>query len=630
MQVHIALSLNLIEPLTYSIPESGLDQVGLGSRVIVPIGNRLETGWVVSFSSDYTGRIRPVVGWVRDSFRLPPLYLEFVLHAARRFLLPPGILLDSALSPRRRNRRQLRMMVDGEPGPALPALNLQGVKKTKRLLPVEFGVFSRNLGDPGSVFPQKQTGAGFSERLILDYQRSPHYQEMMDACLEKGFSALFLTSDIRTAKEMIAQSPGMVAYHSLLSAADREHAWTRAVGGEPLAVVGGQAALMLPFPRLGIVVVEQPTAWLSRPGGRETEPVPELARLRAAIERIPFVQGDHSHPLAVFRRRSFVVVEDSRCKKKVETKVIPLPPGSPGIPLNLLQRISEHLDAGRRVLVMVNRLQGEDYLFCPHCRMIARCPHCREVILPGKGPETAKTCPNCGGVWKAETTCYRCKKELVRVPRGNLISLRDQVQKRILGQKPPVITAESDSRAMEAAASQDGCRVVMGTWAVLRPEFRQAFTAAIYFRPESDFHFTEYDAAEQIQVVVGRLREWVVNGGHVDVFSTFHFHYGLRLLQSEEAFQRRESKYRRWFHLPPHADLFDLVFRESSQRKVAARMRLARKQIGERMVVMDTRLESRIAKYGKISGLMVVSGSVAALRMTGILNQRDVRVIRKR
>lgn len=630
MQVHVALSLNLTEPLTYSIPESGLDQMGLGSRVIVPIGNRLDTGWIVSLSSSYSGRTRPVAGWIRDSFRLPPLYLEFVLQAARRYLLAPGVLMDQALSPRRRNRRQIRMVVDGKPGSALATVKLQELKKADRHLPLEFGIFSRNLGDPGSVLPTTETGAGFSERLILDYERSPDYQEIVDSCLQKGLSALFLTPDTRGAEELVSQSEGMVSYHSLLPVGRREDIWTRAVAGEAMAVAGGQSALMLPFSRLGIVVVEQPSAWLNRPGGREAGPGPELARLRAAVQQIPFIQGDHTYPLAVFRRRSFVAVQDRRGEKRVETEVIALPPGSPGIPQTLLQRISKHLDEGRRVLVLVNRVQGEDYLFCPHCRQIARCPHCRTIILPGKGTEIAKACPECGGIRKPEQTCYRCKNELVRVPRGNLTSLRDEVHKRILGEKPPLITADSDPGDIAAAASLDGCRVVMGTRVVLRQEFRHAFTALVYFRPESDFHFTEYDAAEQIQALVGRMREWVAPGGQVDVFSTFHFHYGLKLLQSQDAFMKRESKYRRWFHFPPHADLFDLVFRDPSQRKVAARMRLARKQIGDQMVVLENRLESRVPKYGKISGLMRVSGSIAALRMTGILNQKDVRVTRKR
>lgn len=630
MQVQIAISLNLAEPLTYAIPESGSEHMGLGSRVVVPIGNRLETGWIVALSSNYSGRTRPLAGWIRDSFRLSPIYLKFVLEASRRFLLAPGILLDAALSPRRRNRRQVRMVVDGKPGPSLTSLNLKGVKETGRPLPLEFAVFSRNLKDPGSVFPRMGTGAGFSERLILDFQRCLHYREIIDSCLQKGFSALLLTPDTRSAEELGSRMPDTVAYHSSLPVARREDVWTRAASGEPLAVAGGQSALMLPFPRLGVVVVEQPSAWQSRPGAREMEPGPELARLRAAVQRIPFIQGDHTYPLAVFRRRTFVTVEDRLNEKEVETEIIPLSPGSPGIAQTLLQRISEHLDDGRRVLVMVNRLQGKDYLFCPHCRQVARCPHCRTIIMPGNGPELAETCPNCGGAWKSEHTCSQCKKERVRVPRGNLTTLSDQVQKRILGERPPIVSAESDAGVLAAASSPEGCRVVMGTWAVLRPEFRHAFTAIIYYRPESDFHFTEYDAAEQIQAVVGRMREWVAPGGRVDVFSTFHFHYGLRLLRSQEAFLERESKFRRWFHLPPHADLFDLVFREPSARKAAASMRLARKQIGEHMVVLEARLESRVRKYGKISGLMRVSGSISALRLTGIPDQRDVRVIRKR
>ena len=626
MQVKVALSLNLNETLTYAMPPDLLERTGIGSRVVVPLGNRLQTGWIVAQDSDYSGRTRMVAGWINDSFRLTPIFIEFVLHAAGRFLAAPGILMDGALSPRRRNRRQIRMVSKGKPGPVLSTMGAAAIRAAGNGRPVEFVLSSRTLGRPGP-WPDPVNGQGFTEKLILDYNREPHYRDIVDACLDRSESVLILTAETRVADGLSETLSGVQAYHSALAIARREALWERAVSADPVAVAGGQSALLLPFYKLGAIIVDQSGGRSIRSGERENLPEPELARLLAAVRRIPLITGDHTYPIGVFRRRSFVTVENRLKTADVETRVIPLKPGLPGIPAVLMEGIAQHVKSGRRVLIVINRVQGGGFLFCAKCRRMARCPHCREALLPGDTEELPEHCPLCGGPWKTESRCPRCGEEWVRVSRINLESLGNELEEKLLGVAPPLITAASGDDEVRRAVENE--MVVLGTRTVVRPEFRHRFQAILYIRPEADFHFSEYDAAERIQCMVGRLRDLVVPGGKVDVFTTFHFHYGLKLLDSREAFLEKEAKYRRWFRLPPYADEFLLVFRDTSARKVACRMRRVRARIGEHLVIREARLESRIPRRGKITGRMIVSGSLSALRISGILDQREIKVSRK-
>lgn len=628
MLVQVAISLNLQEPLTYSLPDPLADRLGVGCRVIVPVGHRLETGWITALGSQYKGRTRPVAGWINDPFQASTLFLKFALHASQRFLLAPGILLDGALSPRRRNRRQIRALAEGKPGRPLHAMGLSDLKALGQPLPLEFMISSRSLGDMGGHPNKAMEGTGFSERLILDYQREKQYREIVDACRQAGTSVLILTPDNRIADSLAQSLSGVAAYHTSEPLARREALWSQAVSGSPVAIAGGKSALLLPFARLGTVVIDQPTGWCIRTGERESDVGPELARLRAAVYRTPLVQGGHTYPLSVYRRRSFVSILDNRMQKKTSTEVLPLLPGTRGIPPALMQRISMHVNNRDRLMIMVNRLRGEEFYFCPHCRQAARCMNCREILRPMSDAACPGSCPACGTSWYPEKGCSKCGGEWARIPRVNLESLRAEVAQRILGMPPPLINADMKPEALAAVAAPDGGAVVMGTRAVLRPVFRHAFKTIIYFRPESDFHFTEYDAAEQIQSVVGRMRDLLAPGGRVEIFSAFHFHYGLKLLDSQEAFLERESKYRRWFHLPPFADEYQLVFRDANVRKLAARMRKARRMIQENLSIRETRLETRKPQRGKVYGRMVVCGGISALKLTGIVGTGDVRVTR--
>ena len=115
----------------------------------------------------------------------------------------------------------------------------------------------------------------------------------------------------------------------------------------------------------------------------------------------------------------------------------------------------------------------------------------------------------------------------------------------------------------------------------------------------------------------------------MEVFSTVHFHYGLRLLDAEEEYLQRESRYRLWFHLPPYANVFRLVCRDSSLRRLGARMREIRKKLAGSLHVRDTVVERRTIRRGRVTGHMVVCGGLAALDSSGVRLQRDVHIIRE-
>ncbi len=60
MKVAISLSLNIFEKLTYEFHGKD-EEIEIGSRVIVPVGWLLRTGWVVGLNSDYSGRTKKII-----------------------------------------------------------------------------------------------------------------------------------------------------------------------------------------------------------------------------------------------------------------------------------------------------------------------------------------------------------------------------------------------------------------------------------------------------------------------------------------------------------------------------------------------------------------------------------------
>ncbi len=626
MNVQVALSLNIPEPLTYSLPPCR-EEIQPGSRVVVPVGGRLETGWIVGMESEYSGPVRPVIGHIRDSFRVHDLFVNFCLHAGRRFMVSPGRLLDASLSPRRRNRKQI-ILEGGSRDQALLKMKPGMLEHRKKDFPLNFISTVRNMAEGGREEPDSSEKEGFSERLILSYHRVSSYGEWISRYLAEGLSVLILTADNGTADWLAEEIPDAFAYHSSVKLSQREERWGRTLRGCPVAVTGGQSALMLPLLNLGAILVEHPSAWLYRKPEWDTVNTLELARLRAAFFKLPLIQGDSVFPLYLYRRRSFVSVEDRRKEKSVSTRVFPIPPGTKGIPEDFLDRVSSHLSRGHRVLVMVNRKKGDDFLYCAKCHQTARCPQCERWLKPDSGKKADSGCEECIPSAKIWNFCPNCGGEWSRVHDISAASVRKMIRERLSGEAPPVVTAETDESDLLHTCSRTGARVVLGTPFILRPEFRDAFDAVIYLKPESAFHFTAHDAAERIQAVVGRLRELVSPGGSVDVFSMFHFHYALKLLESEDQFLEREGKYRSWFHLPPFAELFEVTVKARNSRDLGAAMREIRRILDGRMTIGLTKLVGRSPARGFYSGQMELRGSFSVLRDASIAERRNIAVRR--
>ena len=67
MLVKVALSANIPEPLTYRLPGSPAG-IQNGMRVVVPLGKRITSGWVVGVDSQYAGPAKAIVGVIRDRY----------------------------------------------------------------------------------------------------------------------------------------------------------------------------------------------------------------------------------------------------------------------------------------------------------------------------------------------------------------------------------------------------------------------------------------------------------------------------------------------------------------------------------------------------------------------------------
>lgn len=622
MRVRVSLATGLARPLTY---ESAASEAELrpGTRVVVPLGRSLSSGWILDFDTGYRGPAKPLLGIVDGQ---PPAdgFLSFVNRLADQCLMAPGLLLDMALPPRCRPFRGLRTALPGGPERRLadfdPAELLHHAATVPLRLrypgrgPVPFPPFIPSR--PGSA-PVPPAAPGI---VLLGGDLKSDYLQAISAARESGGSALLLVPDPQTALYWQAEIPGLRLYTSGQTAASRNRLWPELAAGSCL-VCGNLAALLLPIPDLLLVIVDRSAS----PVYRWRRSHPDLRRgalLRAACAGASLLEGSAGPSLASLGGAGGRRLVDRRPAPPPPVEVHPLRGGERAVPGPLLDLLAEA--GGGRALVVMRRKSAAAGPWCPKCRRPGRCPRCGTPLASTE--EGGAACPACPVTLPPPLSCSRCGGPLPAFSPLSLDVLEAAVRRRVGDEGVLAMTADEVRDTAQALAAVTAARLVLATPALINPLFRGLFRLAVLVRPESLVDLDDYDAAEQIRAAADEMGTLLEPGGRLHLFSVFHFHYALQLVNDEAAFFERERKYREWFHLPPYADVFRLSVRGRALRPLAGRLRGLYAAHGAALGIRRVRLLGRKPLRGWVRGEMELHCAPGALRGSGLLDEADVAV----
>src|SRR5690606_34635742 len=113
-------------------------------------------------------------------------------------------------------------------------------------------------------------GEGFAGTLPVLLQgvtssgKTEVYIKLLEACLEQGKQALYLLPEIALTSQLINRlrayfGPRVAVYHSRYSIHERVEVWNNVMNKAEKAqiVIGARSSLFLPYPDLGLVVVDE-------------------------------------------------------------------------------------------------------------------------------------------------------------------------------------------------------------------------------------------------------------------------------------------------------------------------------------------------------------------------------------
>jgi len=251
------------------------------------------------------------------------------------------------------------------------------------------------------------------------------YFEAMAACLAQGKQALVLLPEIALSSQWLSRFEARfgvrpVEWHSDLSQSERRRNWRAVIEGRAPAVVGARSALFLPFPDLGLIVVDEE----HEASFKQDEGVPynarDMAVVRGKIGAFPVILASATPSLesqinAQGEKYAHVKLPSRFGGASLpDVEIVDLKEHRPGpqrwISEPLLASAQSTLAAGQQVMLFLNRRGYAPLTLCDACGHRLQCPHCSAWLVEHRLVRRLQ-CHHCGYRSKSPENCPECDAE---------------------------------------------------------------------------------------------------------------------------------------------------------------------------------------------------------------------------
>jgi primosomal protein N' (replication factor Y) len=524
-------------PLDYRVPEGMA--VEPGSIVVAPLGPRqlLGVAWEperLPTSEVPDSRLRPLAGVLDVSPLAAPLrrlcewtadYYLAPLASVLRMVLPssaalegsrqlieyrPTGLIPDRLTPQ---REKALASLEGRQGTIRELADHAGVSDAVLRGLVNAGALEavavdadRPLPRPNPDFAppdlnddQREAAASLSsaigkgfDPILLDgvtgSGKTEVYFEAIATCLRQGKQALVLLPEIALTEPFLKRFEARfgctpVAWHSGLRSSQRRRAWRGIASGEAAVTVGARSALFLPYPNLGLIIVDE----AHEPSFKQEDGVQYHARdtavMRAKFEDIPVILSsatpaiESRHMVEIGRYREVALPERFAGASLPDIRAINLtqdpPPRGRWLAPQLVSELEANLERGEQSLLFLNRRGFAPLTLCRHCGHRFQCPNCTAWMVEHRLMHRL-ACHHCGLVMPPPKACPECGEEDSLVACGPGVErIADEVAELFPEARTAIVTSDtiwSPLRAAEFVGAMEAgaIDVVVGTQLVTK------------------------------------------------------------------------------------------------------------------------------------------------------------------
>ncbi len=517
LRVSVLLPLPLSSFYDYALPEGFAAPPG--SFVEVPLGGRQAIGVVWDREPDsnlHPARLKAVRA-VLPAPPMPAALRRFIEWVAAYTLSPAGAVLRMAMSApaaletpalragwratgqanARLTPERAKVLAALADGAAHAAENLaassavlRGMARAGLIEPAALPPaprFQRPDPDhPGPTLSTSQqsvtqqlhetmTNCQFAVTLLRGVTGSGKTEVYLDAvadCLRQGRQALVLLPEIALSSQWLDRfaarfGTAPALWHSELSPATRRDTWRAVAQGAAPVLVGARSALFLPFPDLGLVVVDEEHESAFKQEDGVVYHARDMAVVRARMSNVPCVLVSATPSLETLanveagRYRALDLPTRHGGASLPEVALLDLRRDPPErgrfLAPPLITAIRETLARGEQAMLFLNRRGYAPLTLCRGCGHRMQCPNCTAWLVEHRAQRRLQ-CHHCGHAEPTPPKCPQCGAEHSLVPIGPGVE-RVQEEAALLFPEARRLVMASDTIPGPAAAAEAARRI---------------------------------------------------------------------------------------------------------------------------------------------------------------------------
>ena len=538
---------------------------------------------------------------------------------------------------------------------------LQGGGKIPRLTPDQDKAWERIrlLVEQGQfnlpVLVHGVTGSGKTEL----------YMRAIDHVLHAGKQAIVIVPEIsmtpQTIQRFTERFPDKVGVvHSKLSPGERYDTWRRARTGDFSIVIGPRSALFTPFPRIGVIVIDEchdDSLYQTDMGPyyHAVEAAVAFGRLNKSLVILGtatptvklYFKAQHEKwplielPQRILAHRQYLNENGHAVEGQEADSVLSLPLPQVSVvdmreelkqdnlsifSRQLQQDLKKVLNAGQQAILLLNRRGSSTYVFCRDCGHTIRCPRC-DLPLTYHRSASGLVCHTCGYRRKLPEKCPQCSSRRIKQLGTGTEKVEAELKKFFPG--AGILRWDADTSRGKGSEEiilshfrKHNADILIGTQMLAKGLDLPLVTLVGVVLADIGLNFPDYRTAERafqlFTQVAGRAGRSAL-GGKVIIQTFMPEHYAIQRASEHDfkGFYKMELEKRRELSYPPftHMIRFETRDRDSARARekaqgLAGRLRAAMRRAGDKSLSLQGPLPPYFARQrGLYRWQIILKGS---------------------
>lgn len=279
---------------------------------------------------------------------------------------------------------------------------------------VAINIISESLNSYQAFLLHGITGSGKTEV----------YLQIAKKVLALGKQVLVLVPEIGLTPQMIERFSSrldteVVAIHSSLNVTQKLSSWTQAKNGKCGVILGTRSAIWTPIPNLGLIIVDEEHDTSFKQNSMPRYNAKSLSFVRARIENIPLILGSatpslESFKLLIDKKITHLLLKNRASGTLPKVDIIDTRAENNIISNTLQQKITQHLQNKKQVMLFINRRGYAPIYYCTSCNWQASCEACDKPFIYHRDSHKLK-CHSCEKIIHPMDNCENCGAHTLQI-----------------------------------------------------------------------------------------------------------------------------------------------------------------------------------------------------------------------